>query len=437
MEKQEYTQQHRSLPWWPSRLFYGWAIALTGFVVSFASVTFYGPLLSIWFKPIQDSTGWSSGQIAAAFSIGSLSSGILTWAIGRILDRYGARQVIVLSGVFLTGSLIGLALMSSPWHLWLLYGSGRAVTMAGVQLGTTVTISNWFIKRRASATAVSGFGQRLGQALLPLAIVPVILTLGWREAFAVMALPTFLLIVIPAYLFIRRRPEDYGLQPDGVQTQSSDDPTAASRGQEYSFSLSEAKRIPAFWLLVVSMAFIFFAAMAVNIHAAPHFQEKGISLQYSAFIVFTFAMTSAVMTAPWAWLMDRIHIRFGTALVCGVFVLAMGIVSNVDSFAGSIVFGLVFGVAQGGWTLSQRLLVPNYFGRASAGAIRGQMGLMMAFVTPVGPVAAGILRDVAGNYDMVFVALAIVFISAGCLLLLAIPGNPPSVKRQDNEATLA
>jgi len=65
------------------------------------------------------------------------------------------------------------------------------------------------------------------------------------------------------------------------------------------------------------------------------------------------------------------------------------------------------------------------------------MGLMMAFVTPVGPVAAGILRDVAGNYDMVFVALAIVFISAGCLLLLAIPGNPPSVKRQDNEATLA
>ena len=200
---------------WPSRAYYGWAIVFTSFFISIAQVPMYGPVFSVFVKPIEDELGWSRTTITVAFTVGSLGGALLASVVGPIVDRYGARGVMGGTGLLVTAGLLAIASMSEPWHFWVAYGAARTVSVAGVGLGTSVAIANWFIRMRGRAIAIRAAGQRAGQAIVPLLILPVLLTLGWRESFVVFGVVAALFITVPSLVFIRRRPEDFGLRPDG------------------------------------------------------------------------------------------------------------------------------------------------------------------------------------------------------------------------------
>ena len=412
---------------WPFDAYYGWAIAGTALVVSFASSVFYGPVLSVWVEPIREATGWKVWEVSASFTIGSFAGSILTAVVGRAMDRYGARTLMALSGMILAGCMLGLAFVQAPWQMWLFFGTGRAFAIAGVQLGTTVAIANWFIRRRGRATSFAGLGLRAGQAVVPLAAAALIVLLSWRWAYGLLAVSALLLITVPALVYVRRRPEDYGLLPDG-DAASRDGSAAGARPDappEAAWTAAAARRTPAFWLILLTMSTMFFAQTATNLHAAPHFQTRGVPFESSVLVVFTFAAVSAVMTIPWGWVMDRVHVRYVIAAVALIYFGSMLIIVNAYTLPAAIAFGVVFGVAQGGWTLCQRLVVPNYFGRRSVGAIRGQMGLMTAFINPVGPLAAGWIRDVSGDYEIAFTIFAGLFLAAAAMMLAA---RPPKLR---------
>jgi len=416
---------------WPFNIYYGWAIASTSLIVSFASVVFYGPVLSIWFEPIREETGWHAWEVAAAFTIGSFAGSIFTALVGRIMDRYGTRTVTAISGMVLAGCMVGLALMQSPWQMWVFFGVGRGFAIAGVQLGTTVAIANWFIRRRGSATSFAGFGLRFGQALVPLAVAPIIILLSWRWAYGLLAISAILLITMPALIYLRRRPEDYGMLPDGELASETNSEKASSGTSDPVWTPTEARKTSAFWLILLTTSTIFLAQTATNLHAVPHFQARGIDFEASVLVVFTFAMTSAVMTVPWGWVMDKLHVRYVIAIVSCIYFLSMVIIINADTFWGSILFGLTFGVAQGGWTVSQRIVVPNYFGRKSVGGIRAQMGLITAFINPIGPLLAGAIKDFSGDYQVAFTIFAATFLLSAVMILLARSPKPRALPFAD------
>ena len=134
----------------------------------------YGPVFAVFVKPIGDEMGWSRSTITLAFTIGSLGGSMLSALVGSVLDRYGARSVIVVAGMVVGSALFGVAAMTEPWHFWLAYGVGRAAAVAGIGLGTSVSIANWFVAKRGRAVAVRGVGQRTGQSVMPLLILPVL-----------------------------------------------------------------------------------------------------------------------------------------------------------------------------------------------------------------------------------------------------------------------
>ena len=164
---------------WPfKRHYYGWGIVTTSVLVSFAHAPMYGPVLSIFVKPIADDTGWSRAEIALAFTIGSLFGSFASSITGHYIDRYGARTAVVVSGMIVTGALIGLAVMQEAWQFWVLFGTGRTAALAGINMGTSVAVANWFIRKRGRAVSFLGIGLRSGQAILPLFIAPVIVLLS-------------------------------------------------------------------------------------------------------------------------------------------------------------------------------------------------------------------------------------------------------------------
>ncbi len=250
---------HKALPRiWPSRVFYGWAIVYTGFFISIAQVPMYGPVFSVFVKPIEADLGWSRSAITLAFTVGSLGGSLLASAIGSTLDKYGARLIMSGAGVVAAAGLLGVAVMGEPWHFWIAYGAARDASVSGVGLGMSIAIANWFIRKRGRATALRAAGQRGGQAIVPLLILPVLLLMGWRESFVVFAAATLLFVAVPSLLFIRRRPEDHGLYPDGGAEADGDANQAGGRiaaaPREYSWTLGQVRGTRTLWMLTLGMS---------------------------------------------------------------------------------------------------------------------------------------------------------------------------------------
>ena len=416
---------------WPFKgVYYGWAIPFSALLISFASALMFGPVLGVFVKPIGDDLGWSRATIALAFTVGTFAGTLLPAVIGAFLDRHGARGVIVVSGIIVSGCTIGLALMTQPWHFWTLYGVGRGVAVAGVQFGTTIAIANWFIKKRGRAMAIGGSGLRLGQATLPLIIHAVIVALSWRHAFGMLAVLSLLLVTIPAGLFMRRRPEDMGLLPDGAVASepvlAGPVPVAAPQDVEVSWTLREARGTPALWLIMVAVSATFFVNGSINLHAVANFQDRGIPAVLAVSVTTIIAATSTLTTVIFGFVLERVHVRYGGMLASACYLAAVLTIMVADNYPMAVLFGLLFGAANGGWTTVERLLFADYFGRRSVGAIRGFVAPFRGAITPFGAVLAGFIRDTRGSYTLAFAIFAAMCVVAILALFLAKPPRPPA-----------
>ncbi len=415
---------------WPfKRVYYGWAIVLATFVVSFGQVPVFGPVLGVFILPIQEELGWSRATISLAFTIGSISGSVTTFIIGSLLDRYGARIIVVSAGIVITIAMLGLAMMNQPWQFWAFFGMGRGAALAGIQVGTSVAIANWFIRKRGRALAIKGLGLRIGQATFPLIIFAIMAVSDWRHAYLWLAGLTFVCIVVPSALYIRRRPEDMGLHPDGMAPDAvpPEGSSNASRplqgrkqGYEESWTLAEARKTRALWLIVLFSLLAPFALGSMNLHMVANFQDKGIPAGLAVSVLSIFAIVSSLTVLPWGFLVERVHVRYTAMLMCAFQGIACVIIIVAKTFPMAVVFGLVFGIGQAGWTIIQNLIFSDYFGRRHAGAIRGFTS-PFRLLGPLGPVFTGYVRDVTGSYNFAFKILAGVFIAMFVLLLLAVP----------------
>ena len=418
---------------WPSRVYYGWAIVFTSFLISIAQVPMYGPVFSVFVRPIEDDLGWSRSAITLAFTVGSLGGSLLAAALGAAIDRYGGRPIMAGAGVVAAAGLLGVAAMSEPWHFWAAYGAARAASVAGVGLGMSVAIANWFVRKRGRAIAMRAAGQRAGQAVVPLLILPVLLWVGWRESFAVFAVATLLFVAAPSLLFVRRRPEDYGLVPDGesgggraptggAPTGPGEDPAG-----ERSWTLLEARRTRTLWMLAAGMALGLAAQIAVNVHAVANFQDKGISEGLAVTIASVFTGVAAVSMAGWGALLERTHVRIVSIASMSLFFVAMGVLLVADTYPLAVAFAVLFGLGTGGWTVSQMIMIPNYFGRLHAGSIKGFISPFEGLVGISGPMIAAFIFDATKSYDAAFLGAGAAFTVGACAFYLAKPLRAPVV----------
>ena len=420
---------------WPSRAYYGWAIVFTSFFISIAQVPMYGPVFSVFVKPIEDELGWSRTTITMAFTVGSLGGALLASVVGPVVDRYGARGVMSVTGLLVTAGLLGIAAMSEPWHFWVAYGASRTVSVAGVGLGTSVAIANWFVRMRGRAIAIRAAGQRAGQAVVPLLILPVLLTLGWRESFVVFGVVAALFITIPSLAFIRRRPEDFGLLPDGDHPAPSEVPASAGMTEragttevagEHLWTLREVRGTRTLWMLTAGMAAGLSAQIAINVHAVANFEDKGIPQGLAVTVASIFTGVAAVSMLGWGMLVERVHVRYVSMAAMGLFFLAMGVLLVAETYPAAALFALLFGLGTGGWTVAQMIMIPNYFGRLHAGSIKGFISPVEGLLGISGPLAAAWVFDTTGSYDAAFAAAAATF-AAGCAAFyLAKPLRAPS-----------
>jgi len=405
---------------WP--FYYGWVIVVVAFVgAGIASgVSLWGA--SVFVIPMTDELGWSRATFFLAFTVRGAVIGLVSPLVGQVFDsRHGPRLAMVGGGVLLAASMALMRSVDSLWEFILLFGvaGGLADIGSGFTISQTL-VPKWFVLKRGRALGVAIAGVGLGATIFPGAVSSLVDTVGWRDAWVWFGLVAGGLTVLLG-LFVRTRPEDVGLLPDGVRDAGASTASAAAIVDEVSLTRAEALRTPAFWLLLLSFTLVGFGIMGFQANWLPFLQERGFSKSEAAFGIAFYGVVSGLSRPVWGLVGERVPARLlmsGSTMFTGVSILVF---LQIETLPLVVVYMSVAGVAMGGFLILQSLLTANYFGRQHLGSITVMTRPAMMIASALSPLSVGAFYDMNGNYDYAFMVTAVAWFAAGIVVIMAKP----------------
>ena len=420
------------------RIFYGWYIVGVGFLANTAGVFSLSSTLGVFLKPLTEDLGVSRGVFSLLRSGESLITASLSPLVGSMMDRHGGRWLMTFGAVVVG---IGFLMLSQVEVFWQFLSVRWALHIGDAFLAylvVNVAISRWFIRKRGRAIAFSSMGVGFAKVGIPIVTAWVIAGFGWRVAWAAFGILTLTLVVGPAAIWMRRRPEDMGLRPDGESAPSEG--TSQSKGkdqrstphhqtlaEEVIWSRPEAVRTKTFWLIVTCLIFANIGAAGLNLHLFAYVSDTSGSEMVAASVSSTLAFTQIAFPLIWGLIAERVEIRF--ALLIKFLIQAFGLLLAVSS-AGlfPLYFGFfLYGIGISGGMVLPDLLWAHYFGRLSLGSIRGLGLLMVQSISAVGPPFFGFLFDITGSYFLPFTLLIAALTISAILCLIMSPPTKQSV----------
>ncbi|HEX7233110.1 MAG TPA: MFS transporter [Candidatus Binatia bacterium] len=397
----------------PRRLFYGWYMVAASVLANtlFSAAYFQG--FGVLILPIERAFGWDRWVISAAMSLRQLESGIVSPAVGFLLDRVSARKLIFWSAVVAGTGFVGLGFTAGIATFFLFFviislgasGISHAVTWP-------VIISRWFRRKRGLATGLAVTGPIFGSPLVILN-THIEAAYGWRVVlFAYGAL--VLLGVTLLSMIVRDRPEPYGLRPDGdpPDSRSPENPSAQSlRRTETGLTFQAVLRTKEFWLFTSYLSGTFAINSAVQGHMIPYFQQDiGLSAAWAAVVMSMVFIISGIGRIGGGYLLDRVDYRVVLAIVAAMmgFGLLYLQVLGARSVPETVPFALLFGVSFGCLVPMRGTVGSIMFGTRAIGKVLGllQGGPIAAGV--VGPMVMGMIFDLHGNYSAAIWGLIVI-----------------------------
>ena len=411
-------------------VYYGWYIVAVAFVASMMSAGVQAYTLSVFLKPMTEDLGWTRTDLSWGQTIATVVTGLLAFVVGPMIDRRGGRALMV-AGALVGG--FGFIVLGQVQELWQYYAvRGGLITVGTVGMGTlvvNVAISNWFTRMRGRAIAIGAMGISLSALILPTLSTVLIEWLGWRVAWALLGVLIWVFVIPVSALVMRRRPEDYGLEPDGGPASGA--PQArVHQLDDVSWTRGEAARTPTLWMLVITFGIGSMGLGAMLVHLIPYLTDGGFSPAQAAG-GFGMVGVAGLLSKPlWGLALERIQTRFCAAFDFVLFALSMALIMAINGMAMMYVAIFTLGLAIGGVVTVQEVVWANYFGRLTLGTVRS-IGRPFTIVSSAGgPVFAGAAYDLGGSYQVAFVVFIATYLLAAVLILVTPHPQPPASARQ-------
>jgi len=406
------------------KLFYGWWMVLALFLILFntAGMGFYA--FPVFIGPLQEEFGWSMTQISAGVALFAIVMGLSGPVVGALIGRFGLPKTMLATALLASICNLGYAAMESLWMLYaLMAATGFAI--AGITvLPAQTAVTNWFNRYRGRAMALAFLGPGAGGFLLPPFNEFLIRLWGWRFAWIFASIVLWLLVMPLMAVFVRTRPSDKGLAPDGeaLPAKNGEAISAALRG----VSVKRALTSQTFWLLAGILLLQVTGFSALNFHFVPFAeQQAGFNSQQAAFfygLAVGFSMAGRLLSG---WLADRakphLLMAFGGLLMAlgpaalEVFLIKLGL-RNVDLLW---LYAVPYGIGYGANTIITPVLVGRCFGELNFARISGIMGLWFAIGVVAGIPLAGNIFDRTGSYEIVILfCIVAALLSSGLALLI-------------------
>ncbi|MDH3446003.1 MAG: MFS transporter [Deltaproteobacteria bacterium] len=396
------------------RIFFGWYLVAASIATNtiFSAAYFQG--FGVLIIPMERTFGWDRWVISAAMSLRQLESGIVSPAVGFLLDRFSARKMIFWSAVISAVGFMGLGSANGIVGFFFFFVV-VSLGASGVSHAVTwpVIISRWFRRNRGLATGLAVTGPIFGSPLVILN-AQIVEVHGWR----ILLIGYGILVLVGVTLLsmlVRDRPESYGLRPDGdppeagAATERSLGPPP--RRPESGLTLHAVLRTKEFWLFTIYLAGTFTVNSAFQVHSIPYFQQDiGLTAAQAALVMSLVFIISGIGRVGGGYVLDKMDYRLVLAAVAALmgFGLLYLQMADVNTVSATLPFALMFGVSFGCLVPMRGAVGSAMFGTRAFGGILGLLQGASVGAGVIGPLVMGVIFDMNGNYNVAIWGLIVI-----------------------------
>ena len=371
----------------------------------------------LFIVPIEETFGWSRTQISASLSFAAVG-GLTAPFLGRAMDRFGARPILVISLAVFGLSFCLRPLMTELWH-WYALSFLQFATFSGLTvLPAGRLVAAWFPHIRGRMTGVAGTGNNVGGLVMPAVIAALLAVMTWGEASVVIGFAAFA-VAGAAMLVIRETPP--ATRTSAFRSGAPAERAAAFATSLPGRSLRETVRTRTFWAVLAAITLGSFTYSSVLPHVLAHLVNRGMTNASALTALATLATAGICGKLLFGWTSER----FGARRV--LMANLAGQATFAALLAGAVPVGALalaaplYGLFMGGFGVLYILVVQESFGLHRYGSVMGLMNLGTVVSFGVGPLVAGASYDLSGGYGTAFLVTSGLFVAGAVALAFARP----------------
>ncbi len=401
--------------------YYGWWVLASTFVLGTMSGGIFGNSSGIFFGPIQRDLGLNSAQTSLIFSLVRAEGSIAGPIVGRLVDRFGSRPMIIFGGLLASFGFIALHWVHSYILFIIIFvgvvGVGKSAGLGQVLISA---VNRWFIRRRSLAMSIciTGFSSG-GAAILPLITLGVS-TIGWRDVMLYSGI--FMgIIVIPLASLVRYSPERMGI---GADLPFPKDGEPDSRPVVVDFTVRQALRTKSYWILFAGSVLRISLWGTISLHSVEMFVWKGMSHEQAGLMFSLMFLLSIPLRLLVGVLGDKFPLP--PMMGAGMASAALAVVAMLvmDGNVAVYLFVGLMAIEQGTSSLNW-VSLGNFFGRTSFATLMGLISVAFNIGMLITPIYAGLVFDRTGSYTVVLVSFLPIYLAAGAFFLMTRKPNAP------------
>lgn len=399
-------------------------------------------VFGLFLMPLTTEFNWSRAGVSFVLTIIAVASALGYPVIGRLIDRHGARRIILTGNVLFAASIASVSLVgASLAHLYVAYALiGLSAAIPSSAMFTKV-IASWFDRNRGLFLGIAGgLGNGTGAALSPILAHLLISAFGWRGGFLGIAM-TVLVIGFPVlFLLLWDPPKSPGknragapariaqqtpitnsdhastVSETGARSTGNESPPAVQAPTD-GRTLREARRTGTFWIILIAIALGAGCMTAVFTHVVPMLEDRGLPRAQATTVLATFSMVTAAWQIGVGTLLDRFPRPW---IAAPFYVIALGglaLLQATSSFPLLLLAGLLLGFGLGTEYGVLPYFISRYFGVRHYGAITGTAYAVVVLTQGVTPFLMALVYDLTGAYDLAMGVIAF-GLALGALLIL-------------------
>ncbi|WP_441234469.1 MFS transporter [Bradyrhizobium sp. 930_D9_N1_4] len=383
----------------------GWRVVMACFLMAFFMFGFglYGQ--GVYLAELQRAHGWPGSLVSAASTFSFLLTSVLVIFTDDLLARIGLRSLILCGLSALGASTALLAVMQTPWQLYLAYA---LMSVGWTGMGTVViaTVLNaWFERRRGLALSLAFNGATCGGIVLVPLLLSLSSSIGFRSAMLA-ATMAMIVLVLPVVAFFIGWPSQMspasGGRPVGTATPAHSRKTLLANA--------------AFWTMVLPIAIALLAQMGFIIHQVT-FLEPLVGRYTAGLAVTIMAAMAVVGRLSLGLFVDRLDPRLACAVSMTSQAAALFVLVQSESPTVLLMCCAVYGFSIGNMITFPPLIIQREIGSAAFAAAMGLGTSISGIVSAFGPGIVGLVRSLTGNYTAAFaLCVALDLVAAGVVL---------------------
>lgn len=381
--------------WTP--FYYGWMNVFAAALMMLATLPGRTQGLGLITEPLLADLKIGRSEFAQINLWATLIGSLFCLPVGRWLDRFGARPVLVVILLGLGLAVVGISRVESATGLFVLITATRALGQSALSVVSISLVGKWFQRRISIAMGVYSVLVGLMFAIAFGLVGESVRVQGWRVAWEQIGVALLIGFLPLAWLLVRSTPESVGVAPDGEEEQA----TAAT-----GLTLAAALRTPAFWIFAPATSIFGLVVSGIGLFNESILKELGFDEKtYHTTLIITTLVGLATQLVG-GWLGWKWSLRGLMTLAMGLYGASLLWLPSVTGRSELFSNAVLMGAAGGMITVVFFAIWPELFGRRHLGLIQGAAQLLTVLASAIGPLLFAECFARTGSYDAMFYALA-------------------------------